>query len=83
MVPKRRGRDCRRRSKANFDFDAQPAVRNQVGSLASGGFLTEARNIVLLGPPGTGKTHYADLRVMPTWPLNPLRSRVIGLSRSA
>ena len=42
-----------------FDFDAQPAVRHQVASLASGGFLTEARNVVLLGPPGTGKTHLA------------------------
>jgi DNA replication protein DnaC len=42
-----------------FDFDAQPAVRNQIASLASGGFLTEARNVVLLGPPGTGKTHLA------------------------
>ena len=40
-----------------FDFDAQPAIRQQVGALASGAFLTEARNIVLLGPPGTGKTH--------------------------
>jgi DNA replication protein DnaC len=43
----------------DFDFDAQPAVRNQVAALASGAFLTEARNIVLLGPPGTGKTHLA------------------------
>jgi len=41
----------------DFDFDAQPAARQQVGALASGGFLTEARNVVLLGPPGTGKTH--------------------------
>jgi DNA replication protein DnaC len=43
----------------DFDFDAQPAVRNQIAALASGAFLTEARNIVLLGPPGTGKTHLA------------------------
>ena len=34
-------------------------VRQQVGALASGGFLTEGRNVVLLGPPGTGKTHLA------------------------
>ena len=43
----------------DFDFDAQPAARQQLGALASGGFLTEARNVVLLGPPGTGKTHLA------------------------
>ena len=43
----------------DFDLDTQPAVRQQVGALASGGFLTEARNVVLLGPPGTGKTHLA------------------------
>jgi DNA replication protein DnaC len=42
-----------------FDWDAQPQVRQQIGALASGGFLSEARNIVLLGPPGTGKTHLA------------------------
>ena len=41
----------------DFDFDAQPAIRQQIAALASGAFLTEARNIVLLGPPGTGKTH--------------------------
>jgi DNA replication protein DnaC len=67
----------------DFDFDAQPAARSQLGALASGGFLTEARNVVLLGPPGTGKTHYADLRIMPTWSRKPLPHRVIGPARSA
>jgi len=48
-----------RKTLEDFDFDTQPNVRNQVAALASGGFLTEARNVVLLGPPGTGKTHLA------------------------
>ena len=43
----------------DFDFDAQPGVRQQIASLVSGAFLHEARNVVLLGPPGTGKTHLA------------------------
>ena len=63
----RPGRDLRikaagfaaRKTIEDFDWDAQPAIRQQVGALASGGFLTEARNVVLLGPPGTGKTHLA------------------------
>ena len=38
----------------DFDFDAQRGVRAQIAALASGGFLHEARNVVLLGPPGTG-----------------------------
>ena len=48
-----------RKTLEDFDWDTQPAIRQQVGALASGGFLTEARNVVLLGPPGTGKTHLA------------------------
>jgi DNA replication protein DnaC len=48
-----------RKTLEDFDFDAQPGIRTQVGSLASGAFLTEARNLVLLGPPGTGKPHLA------------------------
>ncbi|MDQ2637164.1 MAG: IS21-like element helper ATPase IstB [Actinomycetota bacterium] len=43
----------------DFDWDAQPTIRQQIAQLASGGFLLEARNVVLLGPPGTGKTHLA------------------------
>jgi DNA replication protein DnaC len=48
-----------RKTLDDFDWDAQPTARQQVAALASGGFLLEARNVVLLGPPGTGKTHLA------------------------
>ena len=43
-----------RKTIEEFDWDAQPAVRQQIAALASGWVLTEARNVVLLGPPGTG-----------------------------
>jgi DNA replication protein DnaC len=46
-----------RKTLEDFDWDAQPAARQQIASLASAAFLAEARNVVLLGPPGTGKTH--------------------------
>jgi DNA replication protein DnaC len=42
----------------DFDFTFQRSVkRQQVAHLAQLDFLTEAKNIVFLGPPGTGKTH--------------------------
>ena len=48
-----------RKTLEDFDWDTRAGIRPQIAALASGGFLTEARNVVLLGPPGTGKTHLA------------------------
>jgi DNA replication protein DnaC len=44
----------------DFNFDHQPSAdRNLIAHLGASVFLTEAKNVVLLGPPGTGKTHLA------------------------
>lgn len=44
----------------DFDFAAQPGLdRRLIEELATGRFLYEGRNLVLLGPPGVGKTHLA------------------------
>ena len=48
-----------RKSLDEFDFDLQSPLRAPMANLAAGGYLTEAHNVVLLGPPGTGKTHLA------------------------
>jgi DNA replication protein DnaC len=43
-----------------FDFDFQPSLdRRQVRELAGLSFIERAENIVVLGPPGVGKTHLA------------------------
>lgn len=44
----------------SFDFSFQPSIkREQIESLHELGFVDRKENIVLLGPPGVGKTHLA------------------------
>jgi len=41
-----------------FDYDFQPSLdRKQMRELAGLGFVERAHNVVILGPPGVGKTH--------------------------
>ena len=43
-----------------FDFSFQPSIkREQIESLGELSFLERRENVVLLGPPGVGKTHLA------------------------
>ena len=45
---------------AEFDFAFQPSIkREQIESLHELGFVDRAENVILLGPPGVGKTHLA------------------------
>ena len=49
-----------RKTLEDFTFDHQPGLkRDTISHLANGAFLSNAENVVLLGPPGTGKTHLA------------------------
>ena len=45
---------------ADFDFDAAPGVdRKLIDELATCRYLESATNVLLIGPPGVGKTHLA------------------------
>jgi DNA replication protein DnaC len=45
---------------ADFDFSFQPSIkREQIDSLHTLGFIERKENVILLGPPGVGKTHLA------------------------
>lgn len=45
---------------ANFDFAFQPAVeRSRIETLATSAWVRAAETVLLLGPPGVGKTHLA------------------------
>lgn len=46
------------RSLENFDFQFNPGInRAQIYELATGRFVTERRDVLLVGPPGVGKSH--------------------------
>ena len=49
-----------RKTLDQFDFAAQPGVdKRAIMDLASMAFIERATNVILLGPPGVGKTHLA------------------------
>jgi DNA replication protein DnaC len=43
---------------SGFDFEAQPSVDpKQIRDLAASRWIANGKNVLLLGPPGVGKTH--------------------------
>lgn len=49
-----------RKTLHDFDFDYQPSIdRSILGELSTLRFVEEKRNVLLLGPPGVGKSHLA------------------------
>jgi hypothetical protein len=67
-----------RKTLEDFVFDHQPALkRDQILHLAGGSFLEHARNVVLLGPPGTGNTSRDRSRCQSgrDWPSGAVRDR--------
>ncbi len=50
-----------RRTLEEFDFAFNPSIkRKQIFDLATGRFVREMRDVLLIGPPGTGKSHIAQ-----------------------
>ncbi len=47
------------RDLAGFDFEVSPVDRKLIGQLAEMSFTDQAHNAVLVGGPGTGKSHLA------------------------
>ncbi|WP_084053272.1 ATP-binding protein [Holophaga foetida] len=48
------------RSLEDYDFNLQPSLDHRlIRKLETGTFMAHAENILLLGPPGLGKTHLA------------------------
>jgi DNA replication protein DnaC len=69
---------------ADFNVDAASTIAPaDLGQLAGGHYMDAGEPVVLLGDSGTGKSHYAEVRIMPILPWAALSHRVIKPSRSA
>jgi DNA replication protein DnaC len=50
----------------NFDFAFQPSIeRSWIEALATCGWIKEKQSLLILGPPGVGKTHLAIALLLP------------------
>src|SRR5438876_8270973 len=69
----------------DFDFTGTPINESLVRDLASGNFLLEQRNAVLVGGTGTGKSHLAIAiaRACVLQPIDEVDDRVKAASRAA
>ncbi|MBK6781246.1 MAG: ATP-binding protein [Gemmatimonadetes bacterium] len=69
---------------ADFDFSFQPSVkREQIDSLHTLGFLERKENVVLLGPPGVGKTHLESPLGPADWPGTSVPPSIEGIRQWA
>ena len=67
-----------------FDFAANPSITPAViNQLATCAWVKTGQPLCLIGDSGTGKSHYADLWIMPICLAVLLRGRVIVPARSA
>ncbi len=63
----------------DFDFTVQTSVsRPTIAHLGQLDFLAEAKNVVFLGPRGTGKTHLSIALGVPAWPAGRVGHRPPG-----
>jgi len=62
LARRRKGADFRdTRTLQDFDFSFNPSIKRKlIYDLAAGHFIREARDVLLVGPPGVGKSHLAQ-----------------------